>query len=55
MILDRACVVTRMVHRITAASSVPEAERWRYVEAALRDEFADERREAVADRRLDDV
>ena len=52
---DRAAVITGMVKQIVAASSLPEAERWRHVEDALRDEFDDARREAIADRRLADA
>jgi hypothetical protein len=51
---DRATIVTGMVREIVTASSIPEADQWLFVEAALRDEFDDARREVVADRRLAD-
>jgi hypothetical protein len=53
-ISDRASVVTTAIFQVTAASSVPEAERRRHVEQLLRDEFAALQRDAAADRKQGD-
>jgi hypothetical protein len=50
--VDRAAVIATAIVQITA--SLPEAERHRCIEALMRDEIADIRREVCADRRIDD-
>jgi hypothetical protein len=53
-ISDGASVVTAAIFQVTAASSVPEAERRHHVEQLLRDEFAALQREVAADRTRND-
>jgi hypothetical protein len=53
--LDRAAVITRAIMQITSTSSVPEPERRLHIEALIRDELDDLRREVAADRRDDNA
>jgi hypothetical protein len=47
---DRAALITTAVFQITAASSIPEAERRTHVENLIRDELDEVRRAAIVDR-----
>jgi len=52
---DHAAVLATAVFQITAASSIPEAERRLHIENLVREELDEVRREAISDRRVDDA
>ena len=48
--IDRATITIIAIRQILALEPEPTDERWTQAEDYLRDEFADERQQAVADR-----